>query len=180
LIHDASLLELLGNFPVTEFKGEVFRATRKGLNPLAFSNQGGRWAPRGEIGVLYTSMDKEGALAEIAFHWGQLTPLPSKPAILHTINATTKKTMRLIRADLNKLGVNDKKYDNINYEKTQQIGAAIAFLECDGLLVPSALCDFENLVIFSDNHDIEENELQVTKSNEVDWRVWARKHNFVS
>jgi hypothetical protein len=76
---------------------------------------------RGEAPTLYTSMEADGALAEIAFHWGQLNPVPSKPATLHRIHLTTKKSMRLARADLIALDVDWDRYGTLGYGRTQVI-----------------------------------------------------------
>lgn len=66
---------------------------------------GGRWMRRDGVGVLYTSLAREGALAEISFHWGQLSPRPSKPVMLHKLNVTAHRTLKLVRADLSALSV---------------------------------------------------------------------------
>jgi len=179
LIHDPTLLERLSRFRTEVFEGESFRATRKSLDPLAVSTRGGRWAPPGEIAVLYTSLTREGALAEIAFHWGQLTPLPSKPASLHRLRVTAQRALRLIRANLDALGVSTADYLSLNYTQTQKIGAAVAFLGCDGLVVPSARWDCENLVIFAENHNVGESDLQLIASEEVDWLGWARANRLI-
>jgi RES domain-containing protein len=174
LIHDPELLERLSAFPTASFDGEAFRATPMSLDPLTPSTRGGRWAPTGEVSVLYTSKEREGALAEIAFHWGQLTPLPSKPAALHRLRLTTRRTLRLIQTDLVSLGVDLGAYRSVNYVRTQVIGAAVAFLERDGLIIPSARWDCENLVLFTDNHDLGDR-LEVAETEAVDWRAWARE-----
>lgn len=114
MIHDPKLLEELGRFSTEIFDGECFRATPKSLNPIAPSTRGGRWAPAGEITVLYTSLLREGALAEIAFYWGQLVPLPRKHAVLHRLRIRTTKTLRLLRVDLTALGVSDSEYPRLN------------------------------------------------------------------
>jgi hypothetical protein len=44
------------------------------------------------------------------------------------LQLTTKKTLRLLQADLLTLGVVWADYPTLNYIKTQQIGAAVAFL----------------------------------------------------
>lgn len=178
MIHDPELLEQLGAFPTEHFSGEVFRATRANLDPLAPSTNGGRWAPIGDprhqIPILYTSLEREGALAEISFHWAQLTPWPSKPAVVYQIRVTTGCTLRLLRANLEHLGVNMAKFTNRDHRRTQEIGAAVAFLGRDGLIVPSARWNCDNLVIFVENHELT-NELTVTNSEEVDWQVWAQQ-----
>ena len=77
-------------------------------------------------------------MAELASHWLQFSPFPSRPASLHRISLSTQKSLRLLRSDLETLGVDWERYSEMNYERTQQIGAAVAFLECDGLIAPSA------------------------------------------
>lgn len=80
MIHDAELVRKLGNLPTSAFKGTVFRATRAGQDPLAASIQGGRWAPPNEVSVLYTSLERDGAIAEVVYCWisAELTPLISR------------------------------------------------------------------------------------------------------
>lgn len=68
------------------------------------------------------STEREGALAEIAFHWSQFDPRPSKPAALHRITLTARRTIRLLRADLVNLGVDWARYGEICYERSQAIG----------------------------------------------------------
>ena len=176
MIHDRALLERLSAFETERFDGEVYRATRVNLDPLAPSTSGGRWAPRGDaragVPVLYASLDRDGALAEITYHWRQLTPYPTKPAAVHHIGVCVSKSLRLLRGDLADLGVAAVRYNERNYRRTQEIGAAVAFLGCDGLLVPSARWDCDNLVIFADNHGVA-NRLEVIASENVDWQAWA-------
>jgi hypothetical protein len=129
--------------------------------------------------TLYTSAEREGALAEIAYHWSQLTPIPSKPAALHRIRLTTNRTVRLARAELAGLGVEWERYGERNYKRTQEIGAALAHLECDGLIAPSARWSCENVMLFATNHVGDDDVSVVIDSAEVDWLSWARDHNLV-
>lgn len=171
--HDRQLLEALSAFPPIRFDGDVFRATRLSLNALAPSASGGRWMVPGETATLYTSREADGALAEIAFHWGQMTPIPSKPAMLHKIRLGTKRSLRLARADLTSLGVDWSRYGSRGYERTQAIGAAVARLKCDGLIAPSARWSCENVMVFLTNQTGEEEIAQFVTSTEIDWQVWA-------
>ena len=180
MIHDPVLLDQLSAFNHVQFDGSVFRATRKSLEALTPSTSGGRWAPKDSVSVLYTSCQREGALAEICFHWSQFTPLPTKPAALHELRVTTKKTLRLLRGNLETLGIDWQHYGVVNYARTQEIGAAVAFLECDGLLAPSARWECENLMLFMDNHGLDDNELAVVKTEEVDWRTWAMERHIIT
>ena len=178
MIHDSELLDKLSVLEIESFSGEVFRATRKSLDPLAPSTNGGRWMPRGENSVLYTSLSRDGALAELSFHWGMLTPLPSKPAVLSRIKVEMKSSMRLLHADLKKFGINETEYQQLNYDKMQKIGAAVAFLDCHGLIVPSARWSCENLIIFTDNlHESED--LVVAEVEEVNWQQWGKENQLI-
>jgi RES domain-containing protein len=155
LIHDPVLIDALSSLPTESFRGEVFRATRMSLDPTTPSTSGGRWSPRDGPAVLYTSLERNGALAEIAFHWSRLTPRPAKPARLHRLGVQSDRSMKLIRADLERLGVETGRYEEPNYKRTQEIGAVASFIGCDGLIVPSARWNCESLVLFTDNIGID-------------------------
>ena len=177
MLHDRELLEKLSAFPAEKYDGEVFRATRLGLHPLTASVSGGRWMPTNVTPTLYTSAGRNGAIAEITFHWSQLTPRPSKHALLHRIALKTKKSIRLLRADLTAVGVDLSHYSDVNYAKTQAIGAAIAHLECDGLIVPSARWNCENVIVFMNNSDGDDDIALILNSEDLDWLAWARTHS---
>ena len=174
MIHDTGLLDKLDALPKEAFSGDAYRATRQSLEPLVSSSNGGRWMPKGGASVLYTSLAREGALAEIAFHWSQLTPRPSKPVLLHTLVIASRRTLRLVRADFTVLGISDADYDSVNPPRTQEIGAAIEFLGCDGLIAPSARWDCDHLILFPDSLG-GDTTLEVTASEQVDWVKWAIK-----
>lgn len=178
MIHDPELIDRLAAFPREAFAGEVYRATRSGLDPRAFSTRTGRWGSDGGVGVLYTSLAQEGALAEIIFHWGQLAPVPSKLAMLHRLRVATLRAIRLDLEQLLSLGVDLNRSGELNYARTQEIGAAAAFLGCDGLIAPSARWSCDNLMLFNDNQTME-TELEVLASEEVDWLAWGRDHGFI-
>ena len=85
MIHDPSLLDRLNAFVPERFEGEVFRATRANADPLAASISGGRWSPPpdGDAGysVLYTSLERDGAIAEVVSFLADLTPIPGRRRI---------------------------------------------------------------------------------------------------
>jgi len=118
------------------------------------------------------------ALAEISFRLSQQTPLPTKPIAVHRLRVTTRSTLRLNIGDLPSLGVSPNQYQTVDYVQTQKVGAAAAFLGHDSLLVPSARWECDNLILFLDNHDIE-NKLEVLASEEVDWQAWARANGIL-
>jgi hypothetical protein len=148
MIYAPDLLSRLDALPKETFQGVVFRATRQNLDPLASSYSGGRWMRPDGAGVLYTSLAREGALAEISFHWAQLDPRPTKPVVVHALQVVAHRTLKLVRADLATLGVPESAYGGINLPRTQESGAAVEFLGCDGLIAPSARWACDNLILF--------------------------------
>lgn len=184
MIHEQRLVDQLSVLRVERFEGEVYRTTSVAADPIAPSISGGRWAPpqdnATEVSVLYTSMEADGSLAEVVSYLAQLTPLPRIRTLKTSrLGVSTAKTLRLARATLDDFGVDMGRYGERDYAQTQQIGAAIAFLELDGLIAPSARWSCDNLMIFTANHSLNER-LEVINHTEVEWRDWAKTHEFLS
>ncbi len=173
MIHDPLLVDRLLELPTETFDGVVFRATRRNLDPTTPSTAGGRWAPQDGPAVLYTSLAREGALAEIAFHWAQLSPRPTKPALIHRLKVRANRALRLLRSSLEDLGADMAGFEAPNYARTQEVGAAVAFIGCDGLIVPSARWACDNLILFTDNLAMDV-DFEIQDVEEVFWQDWAR------
>lgn len=122
--------------------------------------------------MLYTSLAREGALAVISFHWGQLNPRPTKPVMLHTLRVVAHPTLKLVRADLATLGVPESAYGGVNMPRTQEIGAAVEFLGCDGLIAPCARWNCDNLILFPDRMGIDA-AMEIVHSETIEWVTWA-------
>ena len=89
--------------------------------------------------ILYTSLVWDGALAEVVSYLALLTPLPtSRPLKVSRLSVSTSKTLRLVRVELQGLGVDLTRYGERDYSRTQSIGAALAFLGIVGLIAPAA------------------------------------------
>lgn len=182
MVFDLELRDKISEFETDEFEGQVFRAGSGNLDPTAPSMSGGRWAPisdeRAQVSVLYTSIERDGALAEIAYHWGQFFPLPTNSIIVHRLQVRLRRVLRITGARLGQLGLKIAALEE-NLERTQQIGAICEFLDHDGLIVPSLRWPCENLVIFTNNRNILD-PLEVTRSEEVrDWRSWAMEFGII-
>ena len=97
MVHDLELTDAISGMPRDSFDGEVFRATRLNADPTASSTSGGRWAPSsredGWFPVLYTSLERDGAVAEVAAYLGLLDPVPRKPLMAHRLAVTTSTTL---------------------------------------------------------------------------------------
>jgi hypothetical protein len=181
MVHDPVLLDELCCLPLEQYSGEVFRAVGLAADPLAGSVSGGRWAPPAgggiNVPVLYTSLDRDGALAEVVSYLVLLTPLPSKPLKVAQLSVSTSRTVRLARSSLQDLGVDMARYGERDYDRTQRIGAALAFLQIDGLIAPSARWSCDNLTIFLAKPVL--GRLKVTNAQTVDWHAWARQSGFL-
>jgi RES domain-containing protein len=135
---------------------------------------GGRWDPT-LFDVLYTSLDPDGAVAEVHFHLSRQPVFPSKIKYgFHRIRVTTRKTLKL--ADLDSmipLGVDPVRYREILYGPTQAIGDAAYFLGFDSIIAPNARWPCNNLIVFMDQ--IAPVDLEVMDSSDVDWAKWRGK-----
>jgi RES domain-containing protein len=180
--HDPALLEALATFSDETFDGKVFRVTGRSADPLAFSQNGGRWAPPSSylsVPILYTGLTRETALAEVASYLALVTPTPSRIMVLHHLQITARRVVRLSTADLERLGISAAAYSERNYarpgqsppSRSQEIGAALSFLGFDGLIAPSARWPGDNLMVFQDNHRLDST-LEAVEKEEIDWRIW--------
>src|SRR5260370_13680314 len=79
-IHDRAILDALEALDPEPLSGTVWRVTRKGREPLRGAAAHGRWSLSGEFEVLYTSIEREGALAEIGY---RLSLEPVWPSLIH-------------------------------------------------------------------------------------------------
>lgn len=174
-VHDRAILDALEALGTSEFEGSVWRVVRQGREPLRGSSAHGRWSSNGEFEVLYTSLEKAGALAEVGY---RLSLEPIWPSLIehevHRIEARAHRTLHLPSLEsLVPLGVDIAKYEGLDYAATQSIAAAAYFLECDSLLVPSARFPTSNLVIFLERI-LTDGGLELGESEAVDWSTWQR------
>lgn len=170
------MLDALAELEQHAFVGTCWRVVREGGRVLYGSRGSGRWNPT-ELSVLYTALEADRALAEIHFHIGRNQSIfPSR--IRHELCELSARTQQtLVLADMNdlvSLGVEQEKYQQILYTRTQEIGAAAAFMGFDGIIAPSARYTCRNLILFLDNFDLEN--VRVVSKTHVDWMEWRRKN----
>ena len=173
--HDRRLLDALEAIDPERFAGEAWRVTRKGRDPLRGSAADGRWSPGGgEFEVLYTSLERDGALAEIGYRLSLEPVWPSRVEHeLHLIAIETQRTLKFAQLeDLAPLGVEIGRYHTFEYQATQAIAAAAYFLEFDSLIVPSTRFSCANLVIFAERVT----GLVLRNSQPFDWESWRQQH----
>ena len=170
---DIELLDALDAHSGVPFEGDVWRIVRAERDVLEGSASKARWDP-GSFDVLYTCLEKEGALEEIHFHLSRQPVFPSKiQSVIHRISVRTSRTLKL--ADLSALaalGISPDTYGDLTYDRSQEIGDAAFFLGFDGILAPSARWPCQNLVLFLDR--LEPQDLTVAESAPVDWAAWRK------
>jgi hypothetical protein len=126
--------------------------------------------------VLYTSLVREGALAEMAYRQRLLDPIPTKPILVHTLDIDLKCVIEIDRTNLARLGIAFGELGSADYARSQEVGdIAYRILGCDGLIVPSARWRCSNLVVIEENLKFNA-EVQVVDSEEIDWMAWADAH----
>lgn len=171
---DPALLDAVDTFDRVRYSGDTWRVVRDGRDPLQGSASGGRWDPM-LFDVLYTSLDPNGAIAEVHFQLSRQPVFPSRIRYrLHRIRVSTVKALKL--PDLNAmvpLGVDPARYREILYEPTQAIGDAAYFLGFDSIIAPNARWSCNNLILFTDQIAVAD--LEVIESSEVDWTEWRKK-----
>ena len=174
-LHDRAILDALESIAPASFEADVWRVTRKGRDVLRGSAVGGRWGPSGEFEVLNTSLESEGALAEVGFRLSLEPVWPSRMEHeLHKISLRMERTLHLPdRERLGSMGVDIARYESFDYRATQAIAAAARFLEFDSLLVPSARHPGQNLIVFLDRVS-ERDRLEVRETRMVDWTAWRK------
>jgi RES domain len=174
-VHDRSILDALEKLEPEPYDSDVWRVARQGREPLRGSSANGRWGAPGELEVLYTSEQRNGALAEVGY---RLSLEPVWPSLIkhqiHVLAVKTERTLRLVDLrELGNLGVDISRYESFEYGATQAIAAAAHFLEFDGLLVPSARFPCSNLVLFTDRVS-HAGHIQLVNSEDVDWLDWQK------
>lgn len=174
---DLKLLDAIDAFPREPFSGPVWRVTREGRDPLQGARSRSRWC-NDSFDVLYTSLEQDGAFAEIYALLSSQPVFPSKiRAIACRISVTVSKVLRLDSLQaLEPLGVDTTRYHERIYQRTQEIADAAYFLGFQGLLAPSARWNCHSLVLFTDH--ISPGDIQCEQCGDcpIDWDAWRKSH----
>ncbi len=138
----------------------LWRVVTEGRDPLGAGRSGGRWDD-GTFDVLYTSSERDGALAEAWFHAARGQPIPpSKPVKrIHGLDVQLTRVLDLSGHDrLAALGVDMQVYGQLSYVQrggeyptTQQIGEVAFFYEYEAIIVPNARWPTSNVVILTEH-----------------------------
>jgi hypothetical protein len=156
-------------------RSQVWRIAREGRDPRLGAPSRGRWS-HGGIDVLYTSLERDGALAEIHAILSMQPVFPSKVSWFeHRLAVRAERTLRL--ADfptLARLGVDVARYSERDYARARDIADAAHFLGFDGLLAPNARWPCLNAVMFTER--LRPGQIKVVEMGKepVDWAGWRK------
>lgn len=129
------------------------------LPPQRENVKGARWNPEG-LAAIYTSLEAETALAEVAYRLSLEPYAPSKGRVLYHLEVAVSNVVDLRGSGvLESLGITPNVLsDPLSLRQCQEIGAAAGFSGYTGLLVPSVRRpDGSNLVILAyDEFDVVE------------------------
>ncbi len=148
MIYPPDLLDSLQENPSGPFAGPVYRHMFADYPPTAVNTRGARWNPP-EVGAIYTSVEKNGAIAEAEYRLSVEPLRPTTRRTLYTLDIQLDNVLNMTsKSALAAVGVTDVELTSIDLEPCQAVGGATAWLDHDGLLIPSARHDSANLVIF--------------------------------
>ncbi|MEX2124524.1 MAG: RES family NAD+ phosphorylase [Woeseia sp.] len=171
---DPDLLSAIDAIPGRAFSGSVRRVTWASRDPLAANHGGGRWSPDGRFEVLYTSLEADGALAEVYYHLSRAPVMSSSHMRLNQLNATLKNVLALTTEQLRELGVDDPLASRIDSHQGRAVGEAAFMLDFQGLIVPSARWDCNNLVLFTDRIELNK-DIHLQHQAEINWPAWRER-----
>lgn len=168
---DLTLLDALDAHKGVAFEGDVWRIVREERDVLQGSPAGARWDP-GTFDVIYASLERDGALAEIHYHLSRQPVFPSRiRSVLYKIEVQTERTLKFANlAAIEALGVSAEGFAGLDYARCQEIGDAAQFLGFDGIMAPSARWPCHNIVLFTDQFGADD--MRVSGSELVDWEDW--------
>ena len=173
---DLALLDQVDALRRSRFTGTAWRLVREGRDPLQGGPSISRWC-NGEFDVLYTSLERDGAIAEMHALLNLQPVFPSKIIFrTHRLKVSVKHALDLTDfSSLSKLGVDISCYHDRNYAVTQSIADVAYFLGLDGILVPSARWPCANAVLFTDRIEAASLSVEATEPDPIDWTEWRKR-----
>ena len=172
---DLALLDIIENFQREAYRADVWRICRDGRDPTQGAPSLSRWC-NGQFDVLYTSFERDGALAESN---GLLTLQPVFPSKIvsraHRLAISVTRSLRLADlATLARLGVDTAHYGERDYRKTQAIADAAWFLDFDGIVAPSARWSCLNAMLFTERVTEKASIIEKTEPEPINWAAWQQ------
>jgi RES domain-containing protein len=154
--YDEALLEQLATAPAGPWSGIVWRHMFGGQSPELRNGRGARWNPPG-VDAVYTSLERDTALAEAEAAMSAQPLRPHAPRDLHRIRVSLDNVIDLRNVELlEALGVPLPSLEQESRETSARIGGAVSVLGHDGAFVWSIrVTGGNNLVIYPNNQEFD-------------------------
>jgi RES domain-containing protein len=151
VVYPPELLDRLQAITPAPWHGRAFRHMFGDYPPDAENTRGARWNPPG-VAAIYTSLARDGALAEAEYQIA-VQPIPPRGRrTIYTLELSLTGVLDLTDTELlQDFDVGPAELTADDMIACRQLGAAVHWLERDGLLLPSARSPSTNLVIFPAN-----------------------------
>jgi RES domain-containing protein len=147
-IHDPDLLDAIERLGSEALDGITVWRHMFNDNPPELSNtRGARWNPAG-LAAIYTSEQRETAIAEGQNAIDSQPLRPKARRVVYELRVSATKALRIRETDFPSLGLDRSDLISPDFAACQRIGAHAAFLGYDALIVPSARIDGMNVVVF--------------------------------
>ena len=174
-VHDPDLLDILEAMEPQPFAGVVWRVTWAARDPMAGGTGGGRWHFPNDFEALYTSLEEDGAMAEIYHHLSRAPVFSSSHVLINKLHVSAGRTLEFADVGaLARLGIDEEMFRKGDTSRTREVGAAARFLDLDGLIVPNARWPCSNLVLFLDRLP-DRSGLRVEETRDINWPAWREK-----
>jgi RES domain-containing protein len=155
VIYPPELLDRMQAAPVAPYEGTAFRHMFADFSPFLINTRGARWNPP-EVGAIYASVDRGGAIAEAEY---RISLEPFRPRAKRTVFELRVELASVLDLSshelLSTLDIGRDELAAFDFAPCQLVGGAVAWLGHDGLLVPSARHAGLNLVVFPAAQDPE-------------------------
>lgn len=173
---DRELLDALEASKFEALNSDIWRVAWRSQDVLRGGLKG-RWNPKSASApALYTSLEMDGAVAEVYTLLSKQPVFSSADKLLYRLKARTQRTLILDdNSELQNLGIDLFGSANANLNECQLLAEAAYRLDFDSLLVPSARWNCSNLVLFTDL--IDPNDIWIDGDPmEINWPAWADKN----
>lgn len=161
MIYPPDMLDILQSALVSAWSREVYRHMFGSHPPARGNTTGARWNDT-NVQAIYTSCERETALAEAEYYIAVQPLRPRAKRTLYTINVSLQNVLDLTATGLlDRLGITADVLSGTDHTPCRTVGGAVSWLGHDGLLVPSVRrAGGTNLVIY--RQDLSTNEFAVT------------------
>lgn len=161
MIYAPEMLDILQSAAVSAWSGTVYRHMFGAHPPGRPNTTGARWNGTG-VDAIYTSCERETALAEAEYYISMQPLRPRARRTLYTIQVSLKHVIDLTAIGLlDQLGITDAVLAGADHSACRTVGGAVNWLGHDGLLVPSARrAGGTNLVIY--RQDLSTSDFDIT------------------